>query len=120
MSAKTAKSGIYIDAQKLYDVFYEGQFEMDRRDRPTTALKLLDHTEQFIANFALAYNTGEKEYYIKKMISEFEIIKFLSRFAITKGMFKKTYTISGVKELIVKIDEGVVKWRNYIKSARQE
>lgn len=120
MAAKTAKTGIYIDAQKLYNVIYAGQFEMDKRDRPLTALRLLDHTERFIANFSLAYNTDDKLAYIEKMIAEFEIIKFLCRFAITNGMFKKTYTIGGIKELIVKMDEGIVKWHKFVKSARQE
>ena len=50
MAAKTAKTGIYIDAQKLYNVIYAGQFEMDKRDRPLTALRLLDHTEKFLSS----------------------------------------------------------------------
>lgn len=119
MTSKTAKTGIYIDAQKLYNIIYEGQFEMDKRDRPITAIRLLDHTERFISNFCMAYNTEEKFDYIEKMMAEFEIIKFLCRFAISNGMFKRTFTVNGIKEILVKMDEGIVKWRNYIKSARQ-
>ena len=119
MALRTARTSIYIDAVKFFNLIYEGQFEMDKRDRIVLANRLLDHTEQFIAFFSLTYNTEKKAENVDKMFSEFECIKFLCRFAIENHKFKKQTTINSITESIVKMDEGIIKWRNYIYSASQ-
>ncbi|WP_294533287.1 hypothetical protein [uncultured Bacteroides sp.] len=118
--AKKEKSSIYVDAQSLLYTFYNAQFEMDKRDRAVLAVRLLDHTEAIISHFSLAYRTEDKVANIDKMLAHFEVVKVESRFAIDEKMFKKPCTINRVRELIVRMDEGIVKWRNYVVSARQD
>ena len=118
--AKRDKAGIYIDAQLLLQLLYDAQFEMDKRDRAVLSVRMLSHAESIISNFALAYNTDDKIEHINKMLAHFEVIKVEIRFAIDRGMFKKPSTIAKARELIVKMEEGIAKWRAYIVSTRQD
>ena len=53
MALRTARTSIYIDAVKFFNLIYEGQFEMDKRDRIVLANRLLDHMKQFIGLICL-------------------------------------------------------------------
>ena len=35
-------------------------------------------------------------------------------------MFKKELTINSLRERVVKIEEGIAKWRKYLKESRQD
>lgn len=118
--AKRDKSSIYVDAQCLLHTIYKGQFEMDKKDRAVLAVRLLSHTEEIISHFALAFHTEKKIENIDRMLAHFEIVKVESRFAIEENMFKSPATIKQLRELVVKMEEGIGKWRNYIVSARQD
>lgn len=115
MAKKIDKSGIYIDAQNLFRLLYTAQFEMDKRDRPVIVTRMFDHTEAVISHFALAYREDDledKRRHVDKMQAHFEALKVEIRMAIDFGMFKKPATINGARELIVRISEGMDKWRN--------
>lgn len=120
MAKLKEKSSIYIDVQHLLKILYRGQFEMDKKDRivlfPVMFGKVLD----MLSNFCLAYYTESKKEYIDVMIADFECLKPLVRFCIEESMFKTPLTIKSLRERIVKIDEGVMKWRKYIVSSRQD
>ena len=115
MARKINQSGIYVDAQNLFRLLYCAQFEMDKRDRPVMVTRMFDHTESIISCFALAYKEdrlAEKRKYIDDMQAHFEALKVLIRMAIDYEMFKKDTTINGARELIVRLSEGMDKWRN--------
>ena len=118
--AKRDKASIYVDAQQLLYTLYDAQFEMDKRDRPVLAVRLLDHTEQIIANFSLAFKSDDKLPYVDTMLAEFEIVKVELRFAIEKNIIKSPSTINRITELVVRMEEGIAKWRSYVVSARQD
>lgn len=67
---KRDKASIYVDAQQLLYTLYDAQFEMDKRDRPVLAVRLLDHTEQIIANFSLAFKSDDKLPYVDTMLAD--------------------------------------------------
>ena len=108
---KRDKASIYVDAQQLLYTLYDAQFEMDKRDRPVLAVRLLDHTEQIIANFSLAFKSDDKLPYVDTMLAEFEIVKVELRFAIEKNIIKSPSTINRITELVVRMEEGIAKWR---------
>ena len=118
--AKRDKSSIYVDAQCLLHTIYQGQFEMDKKDRAVLAVRLLSHTEEIIAYFAMAFRTEQKLENIDRMLAQFEIVKVELRFAIEEHMFKNPVTINRLRELVVKMEEGMEKWRSYVASARQD
>lgn len=118
--AKRDKASIYVDAQLLLHELYDAQFEMDKRDRPVLAVRMLDHTERIIANFALAFESENKLQYIDAMLAEFEIVKVEIRFAFERFMIKSPGTVNRITELIVRMEEGIAKWRSYVISARQD
>ena len=106
--AKRDKASIYVDAQQLLYTLYDAQFEMDKRDRPVLAVRLLDHTEQIIANFSLAFKSDDKLPYVDTMLAEFEIVKVELRFAIEKNIIKSP---SNIRRLWESIDAG---WYRYV------
>lgn len=115
MAKSADKSGIYVDAQNLFRLLYTAQFEMDKRDRPVIVTRMFDHTEGIISYFALAYREDrieDKRRHVDTMQAHFEALKVEIRMVIDFGMFKKPGTINGVRELIVRISEGIAKWRN--------
>ena len=113
MARKVQQAGIYKDAQDLWDVIYEGQFEMCQRDRPIMAVWLLNQTSNVMRHFALSYaesNPADKKSHTEAMLGEFEVLKTLVRKAKDKNMFKKESTKNRLTELIVKMDEGIERY----------
>ena len=113
MARKVQQAGIYKDAQDLWDVIYEGQFEMCQRDRPIMAVRLLNQTTNVMRYFALSYaqsNPIDKKNHTEAMLGEFEVLKTLIRKAKDKNMFKKEETKNRLTELIVKMDEGIERY----------
>ena len=47
MALRTARTSIYIDAVKFFNIAYEGQFEMDKRDRIVLANRLLQQVQPY-------------------------------------------------------------------------
>ena len=54
------------------------------------------------------------------MIAKFQAFKPMLRFCIEEKMFKKELTINSLRERVVKIEEGIAKWRKYLKESRQD
>ena len=118
--AKRDKASIYVDAQKLFAALYEAQFDMCKRDRPVMAVRLLDHTERIIANFAVAFESDNKLEFVNRMLAEFEIVKVELRFAIQQSIIRNPAHIKELTEIVVRLEEGIAKWRGYVISARQD
>lgn len=118
--AKIDKAGIYIDVQHLMRIVYKAQFEMDKKDRcviyPTMMQLILD----MLSHFCLSFCTENKLEHLDIMIAKFQAFKPMLRFCIEEKMFKKELTINSLRERVVKIEEGIAKWRKYLKESRQD
>ncbi len=117
MARKIDKSGIYVDAQNLLRTIYKAQFEIPKRDRPVLVTRMLDHTEAIISNFALAYREDrlvDKRRYVDAMSAHFEALKVEIRMVVDgeAKMLKVPGLVNEIKELTVKLHEGIEKWRN--------
>lgn len=117
--ARKDKAGLYIDTQNLFAVLYQAQFELPKRDRPVIVNRMLGRCEAIIGYFALAYQREQKEGYIDSFIAEFEALKVICRFVID-NLLNNEKTKFKIREQIARIDEGVERWRRYIKGTRQE
>ena len=58
--------------------------------------------------------------YIIRMIAAFENLKFILRFCIDEKMFKTEKTVNAIRERVVKLEEGIGKWRKFINGNRQD
>ena len=72
------------------------------------------------SNFSLSYIEEDKMKYIIRMIAAFENLKFILRFCIDEKMFKTEKTVNAIRERVVKLEEGIGKWRKFINGNRQD
>lgn len=123
--AKKAKEDIYVETLNLLSDLYDFQFEMPKRDRIALATKIFTHTENVLADFMLSYKLGNSEIKdkinaVNDMMKEFSIVVVEIRMAIDKKMYQRESTINKLREHIAVIDEGMIKWRAYVGTLRQE
>jgi len=110
------KASIYVDAQKMFSLLYDAQFAMAKRDQNKLGARLQDHCEQIIAYYELAHDLDgeDKKDAIKRLCIEFAIMKVLIRIAQDKHIIKDISLLNQIRALIVSMDEGIGKWRNYV------
>lgn len=119
MATQRDKSSIYVDVYELFIVLYKLQFKAPKRDRPIIFTRLLDHCERIMANYSIAFDGMDKLPYINMMLGEVECLKVEVRLAIELDIIREADS-TRVRELIVNINESVVKWRSYVVQSRQE
>lgn len=113
------KASIYVDLQNLFRALYDAQWEMAKCNRIVIGVRMLDHCEKALSYFSLAYELEDRKIEnIDKMLGEFEMLKVECRFAIDR-FYRRDATKNELREYIVKIQEGIDKWRSYVYSARQ-
>lgn len=120
MAKRREKTGIYIDLQHLFRIIYAGQFEMNKRDRVCIMTDTIKELLAINSNFSLSYIEEDKMKYIIRMIAAFENLKFILRFCIDEKMFKTEKTVNAIRERVVKLEEGIGKWRKFINGNRQD
>ena len=120
MAKRRDKTGIYIDLQHLFRIIYAGQFEMNKRDRACIMADTIKELLAINSNFSLSYIEEDKMKYIIRMIAAFENLKFILRFCIDEKMFKTEKTVNAIRERVVKLEEGIGKWRKFINGNRQD
>lgn len=120
MAKRREKTGIYIDLQHLFRIIYAGQFEMSKRDRACIMADTIKELLAINSNFSLSYIEEDKMKYIIRMIAAFENLKFILRFCIDEKMFKTEKTVNAIRERVVKLEEGIGKWRKFINGNRQD
>ena len=120
MAKRREKTGIYIDLQHLFRIIYAGQFEMNKRDRVCIMADTIKELLAINSNFSLSYIEEDKMKYIIRMIAAFENLKFILRFCIDEKMFKTEKTVNAIRERVVKLEEGIGKWRKFINGNRQD
>ena len=118
--AKKDESSIYIDLQELFKVLYRGQFGCDKRDRIALFNRMMDHNEKCITYFSLAFDSSDKIHQVEMLVGEFDILKVECRMAIDIEIIKQESLKNQIREYIVKIQDGIDKWRSYLYSARHE
>jgi len=123
---KTDKAGIYVDLYNLRKVLKRAQYTMTKADRIVYGTPVLEKNGEVLADFVLAYDfEDEREKYIRKMCADFEVLKLDLRILAEDNVIKcpdpqnalaKPETIKiEIFELVARIDEGIMKWRNSIK-----
>ena len=120
MAKRREKTGIYIDLQHLFRIIYAGPFEMNKRDRTCLMADTIKELLPIKSNFSLSYIEEDKMKYIIRMIAAFENLKFILRFCIDEKMFKTEKTVNAIRERVVKLEEGIGKWRKFINGNRQD
>ena len=120
MAKRRDKTGIYIDLQHLFRIIYARQFERNKRDRACIMADTIKELLEINSNFSLSYIEEDKMKYIIRMIAAFENLKFILRFCIDEKMFKTEKTVNAIRERVVKLEEGIGKWRKFINGNRQD
>ena len=98
---------------------------MPKRDRIMLGNSIFQHTERVLADFMLSYkldNTeiADKIQAVNDMMREFSVLVVEIRMAIDKKMYVKESSITRLREHVAIIDEGMIKWRSYLSTLRQE
>jgi len=126
---KTDKAGIYVDGYKLRKLLKRAQYTMTKADRIIYGTPVLKACGDFITDFVFAYDfKEERDYYIRKMCADFEILKIDLRIIAEDNVLKcpdpanALMSPDGFKiqifELIARIDDGILKWRKSIEKEK--
>lgn len=119
--AKRDKSSILADVKNLLVVLYPAIYDMPKIERMEGAPAQMKHScMEMIKYFSIAKECPEvRTAYIQHMIGEFGILTATFEIAIETGLFTTNKKLA-VANLLERIKEGIVKWRNATRSKRQD